>query len=361
MGKPFLAPTCEGDAARENNNPTAPSYEEVAKNDLSYVDFLLFGNKENYNVRADKASIMNSGTELARMVKADKYIIRDSNIDVNNFELMIRFLETKFIRFNNVKHTLEILELATTYQCQDLEIACVKEIDLNLCIDNVLDVFHALWFYNSKSSQPKEKSAKLLTSVEYLTALLNNTLQLIDMRAQDILVNLSMLTMRFEELEVIVKREALQITTETILFELLANWSLKECERKKLELTEENRRRMLGALIYTPRYLTMKPQEFRACRVHVDLLNSDENQLIEDFFNGKKISGINQEQNLMLDNFKKPRPQYAQMPIHLSDRSNPKNYPKKMRKAMMNDDDSEKKCCDSFFLNCASAFACIFE
>ena len=361
MGKPFLAPTCEGDAAQENNNPTAPSYEEVAKNDLSYVDFLLFGNKENYNVRADKTSILNSGTELARMVKADKYIIRDSNINVNNFELMIRFLETKFIRFNNMKHTLDILELATTYQCQDLEIVCVKEIDLNLSIDNVLDVFHALWFYNSKSVQPAIKCVKLTTSVEYLTALLNNTLQLIDMRAQDILMNMSMLTMRFEELEMIVKREALQITTETILFETLANWSLKECERKKLELTEENRRRVLGALIYTPRYLTMKQLEFRACRVHVELLNLDENQLIEDFFNGKKISGVNQEQNLMLENFKKPRPQYARMPIHLSNRSNPKNYPKKMRNAMMNDEDSEKKCCDSFFLNCASAFACIFE
>lgn len=361
MGKPFLAPTCEGDAAQENNNPTAPSYEEVAKNDLSYVDFLLFGNKENYNVRADKTSILNSGTELARMVKADKYIIRDSNINVNNFELMIRFLETKFIRFNNMKHTLDILELATTYQCQDLEIVCVKEIDLNLSIDNVLDVFHALWFYNSKSVQPAIKCVKLTTSVEYLTALLNNTLQLIDMRAQDILMNMSMLTMRFEELEMIVKREALQITTETILFETLANWSLKECERKKLELTEENRRRVLGALIYTPRYLTMKQLEFRACRVHVELLNLDENQLIEDFFNGKKISGVNQEQNLMLENFKKPRPQYVRMPIHLSNRSNPKNYPKKMRNAMMNDEDSEKKCCDSFFLNCASAFACIFE
>lgn len=364
MGKPFTS-IYDVDDGEPTKGPTAPSYEEVSKNDLSYVDFIVYGDNENYSVRADKKSILESNTELAKMVKAEKYMIRDGNVNVNAFELMVRFIETKFIKFNGVKQALEVLDLATKYQCPDLEIACVKEIDLNLSVENVLEVLKAFWCYKGNKisvqiTQPSKKLAPIVTSEEYLAAMLNNCLQMIDMNADVVLKQDPMENMRFEELEMIVKREHLQIKSEVTLFNLLAGWSIKECERKNLEKNEENRKRILGGLIYCPRYLTMSSNDFKACRERVELLDHGETQLIEDFLNGKKLSNTTPEQAELLESFKRPRPKFAQLPIYLSARSNPKNYPKNMRKAMKQKDD-DRSCCDSCLVSCASVFACIFE
>jgi hypothetical protein len=299
------------------------------------------------------------------MVCTERFTINHNNINPHNFELLIRFIETKFIRFNDdIKITLNILELASMFQCHDLEIACVKELDLNLNVDNVLDIFKALRYYNTTTVQKVVtiKPKALVTAEEFLNAMFYNTLQFIDQYAADILPKYEMTLLRFEELEIIIKRDALQIPSEIIIFELLAEWSSKECERKKLHPTEENRRRVLGGLIYTPRYLNMKCDEFKKCRDRINLLDPVEIQLIENFFAKKKNSNLTEEQVTMLQNFKNQRPEYPSMPIHLSERSNHKNYSKKMRKyAIKQSEDKDSNCCDSCILNCASVFAFIFE
>lgn len=359
MGKPFNDPTLEG----VKQTPTAPPLAELPS-DSSFVDFIILGNKENYSVRADRLSILNSNTELSRLVKAEKFTINHNNINLGNFEALIRFIETKFIRFNDdVKNTLNILELASTFQCQELEIACAKELDMKLSVENAIDTFKALRYYNTKTVQTIKTAPKPSTAEDFLNSMFFNTLQFIDQSAADILTQSNMLTLRFEELEIILKRDALQIPSEKIIFDLLADWSSKECERKMIEPSEENRRRVLGGLIYTPRFLLMPYDDFKKCRERVSLLDSAEIQLIDDFFMKKKNSNLTEEQNVMLQNFKKPRPKFAEMPIHLSSRSNPKNYPKKMRKhaQKLADVDKDKSCCDKCIINCLTVFACIFE
>lgn len=359
MGKPFKAPEVES----EKQSPTAPPLTELAS-DNSYVDFIILGNKENYSVRADRLSILNSDTELSRLVRADKLTINHSNINAGNFEALIRFIETKFIRFNDdVKNTLNILELASAFQCHDLEVACVKELDLKLSVENVIDVYKALRYYNTKSVQMIAKSPKPSTPEDFLNIMFFNTLQFIDQNAELILTQPDMCTLRFEELEIIIKREALQIPSELIIFELLACWSSKECERKMIAPTDENRRRVLGGLIYTPRFLLMSYDDFKKCHERVNLLDEAESQLIDDFFNKKKNSSLNDEQNEMLQNFKKSRPEFAEMPIHLSTRSNPKNYSKKMRKhaKKLATAGQDRGRCDSCIINCMSVLSCIFD
>lgn len=361
MGKPFY----DQESSKQPELPSAPPLTEISLNETSYVDFIVLGNKENYSVRADKLSILNSNTELAKLVRTEKYTINHNNINVNNFEALVRFIETKFIRFNDdIKSTLNILELASMFQCHDLEIACVKELDLKLGVENVIDIFKALRYYNTSTVQTiKTAPPKPLAAEEHLNALFYNTLQFIDQHAVDVLPKCDMLSLRFEELEIIIKRDALQIPSETIIFELLAEWSCKECERKILEPSEENRRRILGGLIYAPRYLAMSYEDFKKCRDRVNLLDPAEIQLIEDFFTKKKNSNLTEEQNIMLENFRKSRPDFAPMPVHLSNRSNPKNYSKKMKKyaQRQSDDWNNRGCCDSCVLNCVSVFACIFE
>ncbi|XP_070493431.1 BTB/POZ domain-containing protein 9 [Chironomus tepperi] len=362
MGKPFYDKESK-ESSKGQQQPSAPPLNEISRND--YVDFIILGNKENYSVRADRLSILNSNTELSKMVRTERFTINHNNINAHNFETLVRFIETKFIRFNDdIKNTLNILELASMFQCQDLEIICVKEVDLKLNVDNALDVFKALRYYNTSTVQKiiTIKPKPLAVAEEFLNAMFYNTLQFIDQHAADILPKSEMTFLRFEELEIIIKRDALQIPSEVIIFELLAEWSSKECERKMLEPTEENRRRVLGGLIYTPRYLNMKYDEFKKCQDRINLLDLAEIQLIENFFAKKKNSNLTEEQVSMLQNFKNHRPEYPPMPIHLSERSNHKNYSKKMRKyALKHSDDQDKNCCDSCLLNCVSVFACIFE
>lgn len=355
MGKPFNTP---GNTDDQGKVPTAPSLTDITS-DSSYIDFIILGNKENYSVRADRLSILNSNTELSRLVRTEKFTINQSNVNPTNFEALIRFIETKFIRFtDDVKNTLNILELATTFQCHDLEIACVKEIDLKLTAENAIDVFKALRYYNTKPVQTKH--APPSSAEEFLNALFYNTLQFIDQNASEILTQPEMQTLRFEELEIIVKRDALQLPSETIIFDLLAKWSSKECERKMIEPSEENRKRVLGGLIYFPRYLLMSVDDFNKCRDRVSsLLDVAEIQLIDDFFTKKKNSNLTEEQNSMLLNLKKTRPEFAGMPIQLSNRSNLKNYSKKMRKynEKLLNGDKGSNCC----VNCCWVIACIFE
>jgi hypothetical protein len=233
----------------------------------------------------------------------------------------------------------------------------VKELDLRLAVDNVVDIFKALRYYTTSSTRP----VNVTTAEEHLNALLFNTLQFIDQHAGDVLKLESMLSLRFEELELVVKRDALQIPSETVIFDLLAAWSSRECERKNLEPNEENRRKVLGALVFSPRYLLMKYEEFKKCRERVNLLDPIETQLIENYFNKKRNSNLTEEQVTMIENFKEPRPEYAVMPVYMSERSNPKKYPKKMRKYAQKMSEGERGSCENCLINCASVFACIFE
>jgi BTB And C-terminal Kelch/BTB/POZ domain len=346
MGKPFFGP-----------EPTAPPLVEQP-NDSSYVDFIILGNKENFSVRADKLSIINSNTELSRLVKAEKYTINHGNVNPSNFESLVRFIETKFIRFSDdIKTTLNVLELASIFQCQELVIACVKELDLKLSAENVLDVFKALRYYSTQTAFVNQP----VTAEDYLNAMLSNSLQFIDQHAAEILTQSDLSTLRFEELELIIKRKALQLPSETILFNLVVEWSSKECERKMIEPSEENRQKVLGGLIYAPRYLLMSYDDFKKCRDRVSLIDPPEIQLIENVFNKKKSSTLTDEQNSMLENFSEPRSPFAAMPIHLSARSDPKKYPAKMRKYAKKLAQGREKRSENCLLNCISVFACIFE
>lgn len=238
---------------------------------------------------------------------------------------------------------------------------------------SAIKVFRALWLYNSiippvKAKDLRGKSRQKAKEVnftveEYFAALLNNCLQLIEMHAEEIFQQPEMTKLSFKELEMIVKRDALQMSYETVLYDLLASWSKEECLRKNIDITSENRRRVLGALCYTPRYLTMSLNEFESLKDRVELLDTSEIALVTDAFRNKKLN-LTPEQTELLESFKKPRPPFPLLPIQLSDRSNPKNYPKKMRRyvaELEKENEPKRNCCHRTILNCVTAFAFIFD
>lgn len=139
---------------------------------------------------------------------------------------------------------------------------------------------------NLNSSNIPAPNPNPFTAEDYGVALLNNALQLIDMHAELILSKTEMTELRFEELEMIAKRDALQLSTELTLFTCLADWSVAECKRKKLDPTAENRRRVLGPLCLTARYCLMSASEFRKACDRVELLNPVETSLVSDCIEG---------------------------------------------------------------------------
>ncbi|XP_054734332.1 uncharacterized protein LOC129241835 [Anastrepha obliqua] len=381
-----------------------------------YIDFIVVNGDDRYMIRCERKAVLENSVELAKLIRAGPNSGRKgdnhfqiSNVDKNDFELVIRFLETKFVRYRDHLHILKILELADRFNCPDLVIHCVRELDLQLTSAVVIDIFRSLWFYQSISvpnqhqlgavittqesganKKKKRKSTNLQTIVnasggtaagagdsanagtesgthpspftaeEFGMALLNNALQLIDMHAQLVLTKEQINELRFEELEMIAKREALQLSFELVLFNCLADWSLAECQRKKLDATAENRRRVLGPLCYAPRYLLMSMSEFRRACDRVELLDPTEILLVNDAIEGKKLKNLTPEQSQLLEKFRTPRPEFPKMPIHLSDRTNPKNYPKKMRRAEKGAS-GEEGCWSNFGMNCLAVFACIFD
>ncbi|XP_023293311.2 uncharacterized protein LOC111676592 isoform X1 [Lucilia cuprina] len=401
--------------------PTAPAYFMRAHTNVStgipiipspYIDFIVVNGDDRSMIRCERKAVLENSVELAKLIhagpnsgrKGDNHF-QISNVDKHDFELVIRFLETKFVKYRDHLHILKILELADRYNCPDLIIHCIRELDLQLSSATVVDVFRSLWFYQGMTSNNQHQLGAVITTQDtaaskkikrkalqaaanananttnsntnlnssnipapnpnpftaedYGVALLNNALQLIDMHAELILTKPEMTELRFEELEMIAKRDALQLSTELTLFTCLADWSVAECKRKKLDATSENRRRVLGPLCLTPRYCLMSASEFRKACDRVELLNPLETSLVSDCIEGKKLKNLTPEQSQLMEKFRTPRPEFAKMPIHLSDRSNPKNYPKKMRRAEKGS--SEESCWENFGLNCLAVFACIFD
>ncbi|XP_001352850.4 uncharacterized protein axed isoform X1 [Drosophila pseudoobscura] len=384
-----------------------------------YIDFIVVNGDDRYMIRCERKSVVERSVELAKLIHAGPNSGRKSdnhyqilNVDKNDFELVVRYMEKHFIPYRDHKHLLKILELSDRFNVPDLIIYCIRELDLRISSATALDIFKALWFYQgialtnqhqtvittqqsgqqlarkqaskAKAAAKQQAAAKAalagenppegadgaqlnlipnpnpFTTEDYGVALLHNTLQLIDMHAELMLSMPEICDLRFEELETVVKRDTLQLRSEVTLFECLASWSLAECARKNIFGTAENRRTVLGPLCLTPRYLRMSASEFRRCCERIELLPPVEISLISDALEGKKLRNLTDQQAELMEKFRQPRAEYARMPVHLSDRSSPKNYPKKMRRT--NEGRStEEGCWEKLGMNCLRVFVCIFD
>lgn len=87
-------------------------------------------------------------------------------------------------------------------------------------------------------------------------------------------------------------------------------------------------------------------------------MDPTEINLIRDAFNLKiRKNNLTEEQSNMLNDFRKWRSKYAQMPFHLSPRSDHHNYPRKMRRNDKNAANEGRSC----FLDCLACFACLCD
>ncbi|XP_059620272.1 BTB/POZ domain-containing protein 2 [Phlebotomus argentipes] len=347
--------------------PSAPSLEEafnLCPPDAT-VCFLVHNPVEgNRDIVADRKAILESGTKLADIVNGfpngKKVILKYDKIEI--FAELIGFIERKFIRIRDVSECQQIFQVAAQYDCQELKEQCIKYLDDHLTLENVIEIFTLMHSHCNGTKVPPFKSQgccrrprrEFECTDEYISALLENCLQFIDTYAKEVVSSPEILTLTYSQLVLILTRDTLQIGSEVNVIKVLEEWSRLACQERHLELTDENRRKVLGALCYAPRYLTMPTKSFDIVFSRVELLDENEKNLVIDVMKNRRNSSITSDQLKMIDSFKRSRTKRPSMPIQLSERSNPKNYSRKMRK---HSKEGNRSCA----MDCLSIIVCCFD
>lgn len=247
--------------------PSAPPLDSITATDLSQVHFVVALDASTHSEPISaKIAAINASENLRRIINEKvncdnkgNHIIRD--VTESEFRQFIEYLENKKLDFKDQNHRLQMFNVAKQYNCPDMQIYCLREVDVNLNVSNVITVYRTLWFYGSLTSQKgsidrksKGSSKKVTyTPDEFLTCLVYNVLQFINMNAENVLLSEEIDQLRFKEFENIVKQDDLLLRSEMVLINALTRWSREECRRKNIELTHENERTVLGELCYAPR------------------------------------------------------------------------------------------------------------
>lgn len=187
-----------------------------------------------------------------------------------NYIYFNRHIEGSEIKFTSVQTARTTLDVAYKYQCVSLVKICIKYLDLNLDVKNVLIVYKNLSNYcnNAHTNAPSAPAFNASTPTETATtivnmcsALLHNCLLLIDSNANEVLTQ-DLETLDFRDLSTIIHRETLQIKDELILFDCVMRWLKCECMRISKPVNAITRKEILGDLIYKVRFGLMSRNEF---------------------------------------------------------------------------------------------------
>ncbi|KAK7083912.1 BTB POZ domain-containing protein [Halocaridina rubra] len=250
--------------------------------------------------------------------------IYDIPDDPKGFQNLLKWLYRCECEIQSMDSALITLQVAIQYLCPDLAEQCVEYIGKNLSVSNVLKVFQHTWRY-CPSPQTSEESvitnAPSAPSAEIMDAtqsdddaifgaentqlvdvsqhtihsmtqlkelsdeaefqdptaccsdLYNVCLEIIDRATQCVLASDSLEELDRNTLELILRRSTLNVSNELLLFRAVQRWSTAECKRRMLPLTTENRRDVLGNLLYYIRFLTMTNEQLQQTS---SLLTADE-------------------------------------------------------------------------------------
>lgn len=233
-----------------------------------------------------------------------------------------RFIYGKDFEFQSASTALSTLYAAHKYLCSGLIEICVKYLDENLNTNNVLEIYSHARLYTTKAAGDSEyqPSAPLLddtistASTDLMTdaycndaeirnrnnnnnnnhshlpfknlsgisipfwseALFYNCLQYIDEHADLVLKQENIEDLDAEGLKDIIRRDTLKIRSEFVVFSALDRWANRECKRRKLGLSPDNRRLVLGELIFELRFPYMSSEEFISGPVQSNLLDQSE-------------------------------------------------------------------------------------
>jgi hypothetical protein len=183
--------------------------------------------------------------------------------------------------------------------------------------------------------------------MSYCGALHHNCLEYIDIHTEEVLEQEKVEDLDLEGLRLIAERETLTVPTESVLFDALVRWCNRECKRKRLELSAENKRAVLGEeTLFTVRYLLMSSEEFLAGPMQSGLLNQNEINVILGYILENPVPE-NPHLAKVIPRMQTPRSRPRGQPIPLSQRSSIGICSQDVAKAEMRGSKLRRiRCCD---------------
>ncbi|XP_068236692.1 BTB/POZ domain-containing protein 6-B-like isoform X2 [Palaemon carinicauda] len=249
--------------------------------------------------------------------------------DPKGFQNLLKWLYRHECGIQSMDSALITLQVAIEYLCPELAELCVEYIGKHLRVSNVLKVLQFTWRYcpSSTTSDDSEGSSVISTapsapSLEIMedpeeedtnsfgaadrlrqldlsqqtvhsmsqlqklseetefqdptaccSDLYNVCLEVVDSATRAVLASEPLEELDYRTLQLILKRSTLNIPNELTIFQAVQRWSTAECKRRMLPLTSDNRRAVLGDLLYYVRFLNMTNEQLQQTS---SLLTADE-------------------------------------------------------------------------------------
>lgn len=177
------------------------------------------------------------------------------DIEPEAFQALLRFLYLDEVQIGP-ETVMTTLYAAKKYEILALEMACVDFLKANLSPDNAF---------------------MLLTQARLFdeTNLADLCLKTIDKHTMDSLFSDSFLDIDLDTLKLVLNRGTLRVR-EVSLFTNVVRWAETECSRKGLELSAENKRKVLDDALYLIRFPLMNIEEFATNVAQSGLLTDKE-------------------------------------------------------------------------------------
>ncbi|XP_042862495.1 uncharacterized protein LOC122247340 isoform X1 [Penaeus japonicus] len=298
-------------------------------------DIILMVGDEGYRERVPAHSwVLAAGNQYFRAMfqgpLADRHKkTYDIPNDPKGFQNLLKWLYRHECGIQSIDSALITLQVAIQYLCPELAELCVEYIGKHLTVGNVLKVLQYTWrycpsqqcsdqsqvnfdpstapsapslealegtsrpetnSYGASDPKPHQPSSQhtihsmsqfqdMMDDSEFqdptacCSDLFNVCLDVVDRGTQSVLATEFLEELDSTTLQLILRRSTLNVPNELKVFQALQRWSTAECKRRMLPLTPENRRAVLGNLLYHVRFLSMNNEQLQQTS---SLLTADE-------------------------------------------------------------------------------------
>ncbi|KAJ6221627.1 hypothetical protein RDWZM_000172 [Blomia tropicalis] len=221
--------------------------------------------------------------------------IRVNWVEPDTFHIILKYIYTNEVTIKSVSVGLALFNAANSFCLTSLSKLCLTFL-CNECNDeNVLEIVTYFHYYlkhccelNGTKNVPdsdKANDGKIANLVdnEELLLFLNNIIircyTIIDYQARKIISSEEFANLTNDLVGNILWRDTLNIS-ELEVFTAINQWASQQCKKTCKELTDRNRREVLGDLLYYPRYLVMSEEDFNKGPYHSELLTDEEKRTL---------------------------------------------------------------------------------
>ncbi|XP_018397192.1 PREDICTED: BTB/POZ domain-containing protein 6 [Cyphomyrmex costatus] len=218
-------------------------------------------------------------------------LLRLEHVDKRAFDHLLTYLHDKPVNFISVSTSRATLDAAHQYLCPGLARLAVTYLERHLTPSTVLEIYQGLGLYandlreddssfdrsSNSPSTPLSPGDDASVIAAVCTDLLLKCLYVIDSNPVKVLRQEQFEELSAREVAQLARRDTLNITSESILFNALDRWAAAECRRQGVEPLPVNKRAALSDdICFSVRYLLMNDREFVSGPMASGILTNEE-------------------------------------------------------------------------------------